>query len=196
MRIVILAYSLLGLFTFGFGDATAGILDSASISQFYKGGDFDKAVPILDSLLKSKRVRTHRDSVFAFKYLGVMYLANDKSRELGKYYILQLLLLEPGERLLDMYPSDKIYAIFKIVLDEFTAAQSKLNPQSGFLATAPEAPKESELAPPPKKSVAKKWPKRRTYYWVGAVSVMAVIGVATYLISRNRPDKKVALVVD
>ncbi len=75
---------------------------------------------MLEGDLKEKRLRSHGDSVFAFKHLGVMYAAQEATREKGKYYMLQLLYVEPTARIMDMYASDMIYMIFRNIQEEFS----------------------------------------------------------------------------
>src|SRR4051812_15590847 len=84
-------------------------LDTARVRKLYQDGEFDQAIGILETALKEKRVVDHSDSVFVFKHLGVMYAANESTRERGKYFMLQLLTIEPTARIMDMYASDMIY---------------------------------------------------------------------------------------
>ena len=175
MRSVFLSLCLLCGLTAAYADTS--VLDTAVIRKNYQDGDFDKTIPILESALKPNQPLSHADSAFTFKYLGVMYLADEKTREKGKYFLLQLLHVEPTERILDMYPSDSIYATFQTILAEFNASQGNPNPG----ATSPSQ---------------KMGASKKTYYWMGAATIATGIGVAVYFLSLDKPDKVQALQVD
>lgn len=101
------------------------VLDTAHIHAIYLDGDFDQAIKILDGALKSRKTLTHGDSVFIYKHLGVIYAATPATREKGRYYMLQLISIEPTAKILDMYASDMIYMVFDHVRLEFEAAQRR-----------------------------------------------------------------------
>lgn len=109
----------------GVAAATSGV-DSVMVRKFYMDGDFEPAIAILESSLKSQAVLAHDDSVFIFKHLGVMYAASYETRERGKMYMHQLLMTEPTAKIMDMYASDMIYMIFKNIQDEFETNRIKL----------------------------------------------------------------------
>jgi hypothetical protein len=115
-------------------------LDTARIHGLYLDGDFDQAVRSLEGALKSRKALNHADSVFIFKHLGVMYAATPATREKGRYYMLQLISIEPTARILDMYASDMIYLIFRNIQEEFEK-------KHGRVAIA--APVDSAAASPP-----------------------------------------------
>ncbi len=177
MRSVFLSLYLLCGFTVSYADSNTGDLDTALIRKHYQDGDFDKTIPILESVLKSKQSLSRRDSVFTFKYLGVMYLAGESTREKGKYFLVQMLHVDPAERIADMYPSDNIYATFQTILTEFNASQGK--PNSGSNS-----------------SNEKMGARKKTYYWIGSAAIVAGIGVTVYFLSQDPPDKVQALQVD
>jgi len=104
---------------------TTASLDTTKLHALYLEGDFDKAIKPIESYLKSKQPMSHADSTFAFKHLGVMYAAAPATREKGKYYMYQLINMEPTAKILDMYASDMIYLIFRNVQEDFELKQSK-----------------------------------------------------------------------
>ena len=98
-------------------------LDTTRIHALYMDGDFDRAIAELEKARKQGRLRTHADSVFAFKHLGVMYAATYATVEKGKQNMVQLLTIEPTVSILDMYASDMIYMIFRNVQAEVVHAR-------------------------------------------------------------------------
>jgi hypothetical protein len=148
--------------------------DTAQVHRVYMDGEFDKAIKLVESALGSGAVRTHEDSVFAFKHLGVMYTAKYETRETGKKYMYQLLYIEPTARIMDMYASDMIYMIFKNIQEEvaITRGRPKLDDQGSD--TIP------KTSPPRKRKV---WP-----FWVGGtVAVGAGLALTTYYLMDREP---------
>ena len=169
------------------------ILDTATIRKLYLDGDFDQAIDILETGLKEKRAFNHEDSVFIFKHLGVMYAAKYETREKGKYYMHQLLMVEPTARILDMYASDMIYMIFKNIQDEFEETRGKLSRAESHVvgnsqsrpANDPPADKQGK-----EKETAKEAPEphgHQAVYWVGASTVAVAAGVAAYFLLADQP---------
>ena len=99
--------------------AAKPVLDTARIHGRYLDGDFDQAIHALEGALKGRKPLSHADSIFIFKHLGVMYAASPATREKGRYYMLQLISIEPTARILDMYASDMIYLIFRNIQEEY-----------------------------------------------------------------------------
>jgi hypothetical protein len=164
-------------------------LDTAAVRKLYLDGDFEEAIKMLDGVLKEKRALTHEDSVLIFKHLGVMYAANYETREKGKYYMHQLLMVEPTARIMDMYASDMIYMIFKNIQDEFESSRAKLdraeshvigNSQSQAMEKPIEKPVSKQPDPPH---------GHQAYYWLGATGAVAVAGVVAYVVLSNQDPK-------
>ena len=164
------------------------------VRKLYLDGDFEEAIQILDNALKSKGPFDHRDSVLIFKHLGVMYAANYETREKGKYYMHQLLMVEPTARIMDMYASDMIYMIFKNIQDEFESSRTKYERAESHLIGNGRA--ESDIAittkggsmhpVPPKRS-------RAAAYWLGATGTVVAVGVTAYFIMADQPGKTVTV---
>jgi hypothetical protein len=162
--------------------------DSAKVRRNYLDGDFDEAIEILETAIREKRQMNHADSVFYCKHLGVMYAAKYETREKGKYYMHQLLLVEPTARILDMYASDMIYMIFKNIQDEFDATSVRLgraeknwkNNQSDSMPIAKTPPPKTD--PKPSES--------HTLAWVGAGTAVVAAGVVAYLIFSDSPETR------
>jgi hypothetical protein len=113
--------------------AEAAAYDTTKARKLYQEGDFEQAIKIVEGGLKQVKALSHSDSVFIFKHLGVMYAASEATRERGKYYMLQLLTIEPTARIMDMYASDMIYMIFRNIQEEFATTQAKLARAQGHV---------------------------------------------------------------
>jgi hypothetical protein len=162
---------------------SASLLDTALIRKLYLDGDFDQAIENLEAGLKEKLPYNHEDSVFIFKHLGVMYAAKYETREKGKYFMHQLLTVEPTARILDMYASDMIYMIFKNIQDEFDQASGRLSRAEAHVNG--NAQKEADKNQPTEKSSSKKTEapsKGNTLYWVGGSTLAIAAGVTAYLL--------------
>src|SRR6185503_3085647 len=151
--------------------APASVPDTNRIHSSYLDGDFDKATQMLEAWLAAKRPMSHSDSVFAFKHLGVMYAARNDTREKGKYYMYQLLTVEPTARILDMYASDMIYMIFKNIQDE-VAANDPHGPDGPGNSTPPGHDPLHPKGDPEKPAAKRTWP-----YWAAGAAAAVGAGV-------------------
>ncbi|MDQ3002226.1 MAG: hypothetical protein M3Y08_13320, partial [Fibrobacterota bacterium] len=166
-------------------------LDTTKVKRLYQEGDFEQSIAILESMLKEKKVTNHRDSVFVFKHLGVMYAANDHSRERGKYFMLQLLTIEPTARIMDMYASDMIYMIFKNIQEEYATthtryvrAEKHVEGNNGTDAKPQSKPDAENPAETRKPEGHKK-----AFILMGATAAAIGVGVAVFLLTDDPPPK-------
>jgi hypothetical protein len=160
-------------------------VDTNAIHDTYLDGDFERATAQLERALNEKALRSHSDSVFAFKHLGVMNAANPETREKGKYYMVQLLNLEPSIKILDMYASDMIYMIFKNIQDEFDATRMRLDRAEKNWKGSQDAQPVSKTPPPKDDS---KPSESHTLAWVGAGTAVVAAGVAAYFMFSDSPE--------
>jgi hypothetical protein len=159
------------------------ILDTVAIRKLYLDGDFDQAVEIMETGLKEKRAFNHSDSVFIFKHLGVMYAAKYDTREKGKYFMHQLLTVEPTARILDMYASDMIYMIFKNIQDEYEETRGRYDHAQTLVKGNGQAiPPKSQTGSDNENKTSKASNGHQTLYWVGASTVAVAAGVTAYLL--------------
>ena len=133
---------------------------------------------------------SHGDSAFAFKHLGVMYAASATTREKGRYFMAQLINIEPTAKILDMYASDLIDLIFRNVQE---ASEAKRSPSPKPIAPIVEPV--TVTTPVSSTSVAvteKPKSKSRTAYWVtgGAVAIAGTIGILFILFDEPKPKKQ------
>jgi len=183
--------------------AASPAMDTAKIHSIYLEGDFDQAIRMLESAMKKKKHSlTRSDSVFIFKHLGVMYAATPATREKGRYYMHQLISIEPTAKILDMYASDTIYLIFRNAQEEIAAKQKNAardpvpdtDTAAAVSQTTAAAPAPSAPAPAP----AAKPGQPRTGYWVagGAVLALGAAGILFILLDEPEPRRHAIVLVD
>lgn len=163
-------------------------LDTAGIRKVYLDGDFDEAVERIESALRKGGLLSHEDSVFVFKHLGVMYTAKYETREKGKSYLVRLLQVEPGARIVDMFASDMIYMIFKNICDEYDMYQSKLKmadkQSNGGNGDGTQGKKREEAG-----STSLPEGKSRRFAWVGwTAGALAAAGGVALLVALTADD--------
>lgn len=167
---------------------SGGSLDTGLVRDYYQDGDFERAIPILEYLLKSNASLSHADSVFIFKHLGVMYAAGENTRERGKYFMLQLLHIEPTARIMDMYASDMIYMIFRNIQEEYFLTRARLDRAEGHVTGNQARHRDGQPKPAPtRRDAVKTGSSRQALYWIGAVTALAGAGVATYVLTQDQP---------
>jgi hypothetical protein len=153
-----------------------GVLDTAAVHALYLDGDFAPAIKRLEEDRQAGRLKSHQDSVFTFKHLGVMYAAEYKTLELGKSYMYQLLSIEPSVKIMDMYASDMIYMIFRNMQEEFELRRAR--PKHVLSDTSRQT--DTSLAQPqphPKPPAKRTWP-----YWTAGAVAVAGAGLASYFL--------------
>jgi hypothetical protein len=175
------------------GKAAKPAIDTARVHGLYLDGDFDQAIRLLDTALKGRKPLSHADSVFAFKHLGVMYAATPATREKGRYYMLQLISIEPTARILDMYASDMIYLIFRNVQEEYENKHGKMASAPVDTVPAPQAAAQKDSLPAPAPAATRSAPANsRTLYWVagGAAVTAGAAGLLFILLDNPQPKKR------
>lgn len=166
-------------------------MDTAKLHATYLDGDFDQAIRVMEGALKNKKAQlSHTDSVFIFKHLGVMYAATPATREKGRYYMAQLIYIEPTAKILDMYASDMIYLIFHNVQEEFQSKHPNvaMPPPKVDTVPAPVAVAPAPVAPAARQGSSS---KSKTLYWVtgGAVVAAGTVGLLFVLLDDPKPKK-------
>lgn len=180
---------------------TVSALDTARIHATYLDGDFDKSIRILEGALKGGgKGLNHADSVFIFKHLGVMYAASPDTREKGRFYMLQLISIEPTAKILDMYASDMIYLIFHNVQEEYEKKHGGAVSKTDSAAAPPPAaglaasPRDSVRAPAAAQPARN---RRGALYWaVGGAAVAAGTAGLLFILLDHPEPKKRAIVLD
>jgi len=115
--------------------APSNVLNQKSIHDTYNDGDFDKVISIIDVFTKANKSYSRADSIFIAKHLAVVYSANPKTREKGRYYMYRMLEMMPTAELVDMFVSDEIDRIFEKVRKEFLTRQKGFGVDSTQIST-------------------------------------------------------------
>jgi hypothetical protein len=96
-----------------------GSLDREKVHEMYMNGDFDKVSDVLEEYRKAHDSLDQDEKIFVYKYLGVIYCSNPKTRPKGEAFLFSLLQLVPTITLLDMYISDAVESIFDRVRERY-----------------------------------------------------------------------------
>ncbi|MEO6097850.1 MAG: hypothetical protein ABIW76_20210 [Fibrobacteria bacterium] len=171
--------------------------DSAGVHRLYLDGDFDAAIAILEDNLKETRAYRHEDSIFIFKHLGVMYAAQNETREKGKYYMHKLLSVEPTAKIMDMYASDMIYMIFKNIQEEFeqnrkpTPDRGRKHARADSMPVRESQPEPEVARPRPQRATKESASSGKKWVWTGVAVTAVAAGVGAYFIFSAEPQSTV-----
>jgi hypothetical protein len=178
--------------------APAAPIDQEAIHNTYNEGDFDAVIKLTEAFTKGNGGFTRSDSVFVFKHLAVVYTANPKTREKGKFYMYRLLEMLPSAELVDMYVSDEVDRIFDKVRKEFKMSQKNFGvdtalislPEKQSAARSPTAA--ATPAPEPARAAGEKKGANPVWFWAAGGAVIAGAGIATVLLmqSDDAPEGK------
>ncbi len=144
--------------------APATELNRIAIHYSYADGDFPAVIRSIYAFARAHATWDRGDSAFIAKHLGVVYAANPDTRERGKYHLLRLLELDPGDDLSDMYVSDEIHDLYQRLRRENEAHLRELA-----------ARREAERPAP-----APVW--RKPWAWAALAAALAVGVTATILL--------------
>lgn len=160
---------------------TAVVLDTALVQALYQDGEFDQAVGHLEQARQKGLLRTRADSIFAFKYLAVMYAATYATVERGKQLMVMLLRVDPEAGILDLHASDMIYMIFRNVQLELAHSARVPDPKQ-------ERPAKQDTVAASRKTAG---PDRRWLYWAtGTAALAAGVGAILYFNNPDHPSRE------
>jgi hypothetical protein len=175
-------------------------LDQQAVRSYYGDGDFGPAISLLEDFQKTHSRFTREESLMVYKFLGVMYCADQSTREKGKTYFYKLLQVDPQAKILDMYVSIMVQEIFRSTLDELMGEQSqrpsgqRTAAVSGMGAT--DAAKSAGPASNPEPTgtqPALERPKRPAWYWwAGGVGLAAGAAGGFYLYAQSSHNSSTA----
>ncbi len=165
-------------------------LDYAAVKSYYNDGDFQPAIDMLEEFQKTHSTYAREESLTVYKYLGVMYCADQGTREKGKSYFYKLLKIDPEAKILDMYVSIVVQDIFKSTLDELmgqggmghsdrTAIQDQNPNQEKFPMPRPSGER------PPKQAALSEKKSHAAYWWIGGLAVAAGVAGGYYVLSSS-----------
>ncbi len=189
---------------------SAESLNQKEIHNAYNEGDFDKVLSLIDTFNRTHKTYPKADSIFLAKHLAVVYSANPKTREKGKYFMYRMLEMLPSAELVDMFVSDEIDRIFDKVRREYLVRQqgfgidstqitSPSKPSTGSAAAAStqtaqtnpassNSPTNSSPSASSSSSSSDKSFFKRNAFWIAGGAGLAIAGVAAIvIISQDTP---------
>jgi hypothetical protein len=181
--------------------APASTLNQAKIHAEYNEGNFESVTAALESFMDKNKTYSLGDSIFIAKHLAVVYSANPKSREKGKYYMYRLLAMLPSAKLIDMYVSDEIDRIFDKVREEYLSRQKSFGVDSTQVSLPQKSPSRQEreglaaqeqksgAADPAKSRTAssRSGSRKETRYLIAGGTVLVAAGVAAFFMFNDSP---------
>ncbi len=171
--------------------ANAFTVDSTRLFTDYQNGDFEKIEPALKPILQPGAVGSRMDSLLAWKYLSVVYAANPKTREKGRYCMMRLLDTDPAADLLELYVSEDVYEIFSRARQEH-ALTWKTGPAIAVKQTeaSEESDEETESGEAPEEEIEETavGSGRPNKWLVSALTVAAVAGLTWYSFENTASD--------
>lgn len=90
-------------------------VDKQTVQDLYQGGEFEQLIALLENMRRERRLRDRDDSVFIYKYLGVVYGADMNTRRKAESFLYQMLKLDPSQDLEDLEVGDAILSMFREV---------------------------------------------------------------------------------
>jgi hypothetical protein len=168
--------------------AAAEALNQQKIHYDYNNGDFDAVDKAILGFLKKNPIHSREDSVFIAKHLAVIYAANPKTREKGRYYMFRLLDLVPTARIVDMFVSEEIDRIFEKVKEERETQRAGTASAAPAPEPAPAAPVAAVASAPA--SGAASGRSRNFKYWVAGGVGAAAVGLALIYFANQDPVRE------
>jgi hypothetical protein len=111
-------------------------LDKKTAKELYMSGEFDQLLALLENVRRERHLRDRDDSVFIYKYLGVVYGADTTTRRKAESFLYQMLRLDPKQDLVDLEVGDAIQTMFRDVRKRYDrTTKDSLNLTNG--ATSP-----------------------------------------------------------
>jgi hypothetical protein len=163
--------------------AAATSLDYDVVKRAYSDGDFEKVIAHCERGLKTASA-SHEDSLYAARYLGIVYAANPATRERGRFWFGRLLRDNPKASITDLIVSDDVDAAFIKVRDEVWSemALTESNGERSNTHSALHAPVRNT----PSQAVAQKQSHGGLWLLLGSVTVVGVV-TTYFLTSQSHP---------
>jgi hypothetical protein len=161
-------------------------LPRKQLESVYRNGDLDSVVIYVKMGRPRVTLLDKSDSTLAFKYLGVIYAADAKTREKGRYYFNQLLRLDHKANITDLFPGENARTVFKEAREEFYV----LNPDLAQAETPAPAPPPPPIAAEEDKDTEAPSPiapfpvpaKKRSYTWLWVTGGVVAAGAGAAII--------------
>jgi len=182
-------------------------LDRNEILSLYMGGEFETLVALLENIRRERQLRDREDSVFIYKFLGVIYGANENTRRKAESFLYQMLKLDPREDLSALGVGDSVESIFDKVRARFGKAREDSLAVRGLKpvpvpVTEASAPATALATPAPAATpvpAAKVAPASRpvpAWMWYAGGGVAAAAIATSLVLINQQPDAHVHTIND
>ena len=170
---------------------TAASLDKDVIQSLYQEGDFEQLVALLENIRRERQMRNREDSIFIYKYLGVIYGADEVTKKKAESFLYQMLKLDPGQNLSRLSVGDSIEAIFSRVRMRFEEQEGVHIARQSAKDSAKLTGNNASLTPTSPKVSSSQSKSNKTWLWVagGAAAAATITGIVLYAGSSNAKSK-------
>lgn len=158
-------------------------VDRNEVLSLYMEGDFETLVALLENIRRERQLRDREDSVFIYKFLGVIYGADEHTKRKAESFLYQMLELDPNEDLSALGVGESVQKIFERVRTRIktdTVSHPAAPPAAPAVAAAPAAPQNPAPSPAPAAQPPRREsgvPKWVWYASGGAAAVAVAVGI-------------------
>jgi hypothetical protein len=156
-----------------------GSIDKKLVRDYYFEGDFDEVKKTLEAFRKNNPDAAVHDLAFVYKYLGVVYAADQETRQKAESYLFQMLKLMPKIDLADMYVSEQVEDIFQKVKKR----HQEMHPDQQADSSPDKDASQKETQDSP---TSKRW----IWWTAGGVGVAAMVTGFLLLSSEEKAEKQ------
>jgi hypothetical protein len=179
-------------------------LNRNEILSLYLSGEFETLVSLLENIRRERQLRDREDSVFIYKFLGVIYGSNENTRRKAESFLYQMLKLDPQEDLSALGVGDSVESIFDRVRLRFSKAKDDSLAALGIKSMRPAASPPATVATPAPviqtapAPVAAAEPRKPVpgWVWLTGGGVAAAALVTTFVLVNQQPDPHVHTIPD
>lgn len=181
-------------------------LDRNEVLSLYLSGEFETLVALLENIRRERQLRDREDSIFIYKFLGVIYGANEGTRRKAESFLYQMLKLDPKEDLSALGVGDSVESIFDRVRVRFGKAREDslalrgIKPMPAMQMAVPATGTNTQppATPAPAATATATQSSRPVPAWVwyagGGVAVAAL--ASTLVLINQQPDAHVHTIND
>lgn len=160
-------------------------LDKNLAQNLYQEGDFEQLVKLLENIRRERQMRNRDDSVFIYKYLGVIYGADEVTKKKAESFLYQMLKISPEENLSRLGVGDSIEAIFRRVRSRFEEQEGvKTNHSNPAFdsAIALQKRNEAKKVPGTSTSLTNQNNSSKMWMWIagGTAAAATITGIVLY----------------
>ncbi len=169
-------------------------------------GEFETLVALLENVRRERQLRDREDSVFIYKFLGVIYGANENTRRKAESFLYQMLKLDAKEDLSTLGVGDSVEAIFDRVRVRFGRAHADslavlgIKPDAASSRISATSPTPSSNDSLKLKSAAPLATETRhpipKWAWIASGGVATAAIVTTVVLFNQQPDPHVHTLSD